>query len=181
MMFGNDDVIGGDEGSSEVTALSGEAAGVRAAVDTQPNVDTQSVADSQFDTEELPIVTAQSNGYAQPSAGERQVTAVSPSFDSQPSVVAQSNGYVQPGTGEQQGIAAETSAEAQPNTDSRASDDEQPNAQSSGAAYAGVVRHGWGTGLWKRRKPLGRPRVSTLVLMSVWVAVFAVYLVVRPA
>ncbi|WP_280269348.1 hypothetical protein [Nocardia wallacei] len=31
-----------------------------------------------------------------------------------------------------------------------------------------------------RRQPIGRPRVSTMVLMSVWIAVLVVYLQVRP-
>ncbi|WP_067675684.1 hypothetical protein [Nocardia miyunensis] len=35
--------------------------------------------------------------------------------------------------------------------------------------------------LWPRRQQLGRPRVSTLVLMSVWIAVLALYLEIRPA
>ncbi|MQY22808.1 hypothetical protein [Nocardia macrotermitis] len=34
--------------------------------------------------------------------------------------------------------------------------------------------------LWPRRQQLGRPRVSTLVLMSVWVAALALYLEIRP-
>ncbi len=164
MTFGNDDVIGGGEGSAEVTALAGEAAGEQVAVDTHPNVDTQSVvgaqpnSTAQFDTEQLPIV------------------------------VAQTNGYVQSGAGEQVGAAISAGAGAGPNTDSQASDDVQPGttaeqAGAPGTAYAAAVRHGWGSGLWKRSKPLplGRPRVSTLVLMSVWVAVLALYLVVRPA
>ncbi|RDI41751.1 hypothetical protein [Nocardia mexicana] len=34
---------------------------------------------------------------------------------------------------------------------------------------------------WMRlRQPMGRPRVSTMVLMSVWVAALVVYLQVRP-
>jgi hypothetical protein len=218
MTFGNDDVIGGGEGSVEVTALSGEAAGERASVDTQPNVDTQSVADpqldseAQFKTEELPIVVAQSNGHVQSGADEQLGAAAAvgaaarPDTDSQasdderpnadthsavgaqsdstaqfdteqlPIVVAQPNGYAQSDAGEQPGAAISASDDVQPNPTPE-------QAGAPGTEYAAAVRHSWGSGLWKRRKPLplGRPRVSTLVLMSVWIAVLALYLVVRPA
>ncbi len=50
-----------------------------------------------------------------------------------------------------------------------------PQAQQAGAGH--TRRHR----LWPRRQQLGRPRVSTLVLMSVWIAVLALYLEVRPA
>lgn len=46
--------------------------------------------------------------------------------------------------------------------------------------HAGTARHFRVTRLWPRRKALGRPRMSTLVLMGVWIAVLGIYLEVRP-
>lgn len=50
-----------------------------------------------------------------------------------------------------------------------------PQAQPGAAVHTRWHR------LWPRRQQLGRPRVSTLVLMSVWIAVLALYLEIRPA
>ncbi|MFF3573460.1 hypothetical protein [Nocardia jiangxiensis] len=47
--------------------------------------------------------------------------------------------------------------------------------------HPGAAGHSRHHRLWPRRQQLGRPRVSTLVLMSVWVAVLALYLEIRPA
>jgi hypothetical protein len=54
-----------------------------------------------------------------------------------------------------------------------------PDVRPGTPAYFGVGRYVRGIHV-PRRPPLGRPRVSTMVLMSVWVAVLALYLVVRP-
>lgn len=48
-------------------------------------------------------------------------------------------------------------------------------------AHPGAAGHFRHHRLWPRRQALGRPRVSTLVLMSAWVAVLALYLEIRPA
>jgi hypothetical protein len=46
--------------------------------------------------------------------------------------------------------------------------------------HTGSARHFRANRLWPRREALGRPRMSTLVLMGVWIAVLGLYLVVRP-
>ena len=47
-------------------------------------------------------------------------------------------------------------------------------------ARSGTARHFRATRLWPRREALGRPRMSTLVLMGVWIVVLGLYLEVRP-
>ncbi|QIS22240.1 hypothetical protein [Nocardia terpenica] len=51
-------------------------------------------------------------------------------------------------------------------------------------AFVGRVTEGSVDTGWLRphtRRALGRPRVSTVVLMIVWIAVFVLYLELRPA
>jgi hypothetical protein len=47
-------------------------------------------------------------------------------------------------------------------------------------AHPGSSRHFRHIRLWPRREALGRPRMSTFMLMGVWIAVLALYLEVRP-